>query len=470
MDSRTLFEAAAQHFNDARPLMPMYLHLILSALFPIYTGAHASLSRPSSAAKSSKKDTEASTADEDEDKDEDEDEDEDEEDEDVVRKVEGLTPKDAIVFPVTAAIVLAGLYFLIKRYGADMVNLVLGVYFSGIGIYSVGKLVSDGLTILSHLIFPTYIAANRKLYKVDGSQRKAIAQDGSGEPYTFPSKLAKSWIDDIWDIRDAVKTKYRTKAFIRDVVDIKLNITPINLVAAAIGVAAIAYANLVAKPWYLTNLQGFAVCYNALQFMSPTTFATGALILVGLFCYDVWAVFFTPLMVTVAKNLDIPIKLVFPRPDEPSKIPGEPPVKSYSMLGLGDIVLPGIMTALALRFDLYMFYLKKQVRKDRAGTKKAGETKTNAKKANKKETEKTIEKPAGNDNEETSDELIKAPYVPMGTVGDRIWTSSLPDSAKPAKLRANFPKPYFTASMIGYVVGMLITLGVMRQVQRLREY
>ena len=33
----------------------MYLHLLVSALFPIYAGAHASLSRPSSAAKPSKK-------------------------------------------------------------------------------------------------------------------------------------------------------------------------------------------------------------------------------------------------------------------------------------------------------------------------------------------------------------------------------------------------------------------------------
>lgn len=37
------------------PYLPVYLHLLVSALFPIYAGAHASLSRPSSAAKPSKK-------------------------------------------------------------------------------------------------------------------------------------------------------------------------------------------------------------------------------------------------------------------------------------------------------------------------------------------------------------------------------------------------------------------------------
>ena len=39
----------------------------------------------------------------------------------------------------------------------------------------------------------------------------------------------------------------------------------------------------------------------------------GALLLCGLFFYDIFWVFGTPVMVTVAKSLDAPIKLVFPR-------------------------------------------------------------------------------------------------------------------------------------------------------------
>ena len=33
----------------------------------------------------------------------------------------------------------------------------------------------------------------------------------------------------------------------------------------------------------------------------------------GLFFYDIFWVFFTPVMVTVAKSFDAPIKLLFPR-------------------------------------------------------------------------------------------------------------------------------------------------------------
>lgn len=50
-------------------------------------------------------------------------------------------------------------------------------------------------------------------------------------------------------------------------------------------------------------------------------------------------------MLTVAKNVDAPIKLQFPR-----DLSTTPP--QYSILGLGDIVIPGIFMSLCLRFDV----------------------------------------------------------------------------------------------------------------------
>mmetsp|Transcript_35682 Transcript_35682/g.6434 ORF Transcript_35682/g.6434 Transcript_35682/m.6434 type:complete len:105 (-) Transcript_35682:519-833(-) len=48
-------------------------------------------------------------------------------------------------------------------------------------------------------------------------------------------------------------------------------------------------------------------------------------------------------MVTVAKGLDIPIKFMFPKA-----------IEGFSMLGLGDVVIPGAFIALALRFDYFI--------------------------------------------------------------------------------------------------------------------
>jgi len=47
--------------------------------------------------------------------------------------------------------------------------------------------------------------------------------------------------------------------------------------------------------------------------------------------------------VSVAKNFDAPIKLLFPKSVAQA---------DFSMLGLGDIVIPGIMVAIVLRYDL----------------------------------------------------------------------------------------------------------------------
>ncbi|OAX77587.1 hypothetical protein ACJ72_08114 [Emergomyces africanus] len=172
-----------------------------------------------------------------------------------------------------------------------------------------------------------------------------------------------------------------------------------------------------------------------MQFMSPTTFWTGSLVLSALFFYDIYFVFFTPLMVTVAKSLDIPIKLVFPRPAAPGE---DPDLVSMAMLGLGDIVIPGMVIGLALRFDLFLYYKAKAV---------------------------LLNKPE------------KIPYVnAVGRWGERFWTTWFTSASSHAPLTfprrqegkltfheaRSFPKTYFHAGLIGYVTGMLATLLAMQ--------
>jgi len=421
--------SAVYHFQQLKPMIPLYIHLIISALFPIVTGAFASLSRPSSAAKPSKKSKKSHEED-------DEDEDEDE----VEQKMEGMSPKDAIILPITAGLVLGGLYWLIKKYGADMINLIFGYYFSAVGVFSVGKLFNDAAALTIGVVFPAYFAHRGKLWRTNGAERKAVTGESANESRTSPLPgmlglipLPRVVSDGLWSLRSVPKQKYAFVAYVKNILDVNGPVTLLNVAAAVCSLAAISYNQFIDKPWWLTNLQGFAVSYTALQVMSPTTFVTGSMILSALFCYDIWAVFFTPLMVTVAKNLDQPIKLLFPRPDEPG-VEGKPPTKSYSMLGLGDIVLPGLMIGLALRFDLHMYYLRKQKMAAKTGK-----------------------------GEETAQEVVKADYHNVtGVWGSRIWTFGLDRSSLPQTLvTAAFPKPYFIVSLVGYVIGMITTLLVM---------
>lgn len=113
--------------------------------------------------------------------------------------------------------------------------------------------------------------------------------------------------------------------------------------------------------------------------------------------------------------------------------------RTMAMLGLGDIVIPGMMIAFALRFDLYLFYLRQQ------------------KQVNPEEKADQGSRASENSDEKTK----KARYFSAtGGWGERFWTS---DNLQPAELKAKqFPKTYFHASLLGYTLGMISTLIVMQ--------
>lgn len=102
---------------------------------------------------------------------------------------------------------------------------------------------------------------------------------------------------------------------------------------------------LLTKHWSTNNLLAIIFTLFALENMFLGSFQIGAIMLIGLFFYDIFWVFGTDVMETVAKNVDGPIKLLFPK-----KVIIEQS-SDMSLLGLGDIVIPGIFIALCLRYD-----------------------------------------------------------------------------------------------------------------------
>jgi minor histocompatibility antigen H13 len=100
------------------------------------------------------------------------------------------------------------------------------------------------------------------------------------------------------------------------------------------------------KHWCANNVFGVCFSMSAIEQISLGSYKVGALLLVGLFFYDIFWVFGTDVMVTVAKSFDAPIKLLFLREFATSDTAAQ-----FSMLGLGDIVMPGVFLSLLLRFD-----------------------------------------------------------------------------------------------------------------------
>ena len=102
------------------------------------------------------------------------------------------------------------------------------------------------------------------------------------------------------------------------------------------------------KHWLANDLLGMAFAINGVELLHLNNVVTGCILLGGLFFYDIFWVFGTDVMVTVAKSFEAPIKLVFPQDLLENGLNST----NFAMLGLGDIVIPGIFIALLLRYDV----------------------------------------------------------------------------------------------------------------------
>lgn len=145
--------------------------------------------------------------------------------------------------------------------------------------------------------------------------------------------------------------------------------TPLELTVpeAALVVPALALGGWygVTKHWLANNALGIAFSLLGIEAVSLGSIRTGATLLAGLFVYDIFWVFCTPVMVSVARNFEAPIKLLFPRIGPSARAaaaaaaraatgatPPAPAGAHFAMLGLGDIVIPGLFLALLLRLDV----------------------------------------------------------------------------------------------------------------------
>ena len=475
--SQKTLDTIKKSFDAVQPMLPTYIHLLVSALLPIYAGAHASLTRPSSAAKPAKSKGEALKDNAAEDDLEDE----------VESQIEGLAASDAIWLPVLAGCTLGGLYVIIKWLeDPALLNKALNWYFAIFGIYGVAKMLKDSLDNVISCIFPErYLFANQ-IWVVNGFKRIALSQSDSSctRSSPFPGRvsaipLPESLSRFIWTLRYPHSTLcIRTNLHRRR--KAHFHITPTTIISSILALSVVLYYNLVSRPWYLTNILGFAFAYNALQLISPSTSWTGTLILGSLFLYDIYFVFYTPLMVTVATQLDIPAKLLFPRPSDVDSAK-----QQLSMLGLGDVVLPGMMIGFALRLDLYMHYLRKQTTKSlpydtfpkatpeeelqgvsESNTAEPSSRKTSISTSSDSDlltpsTDDVVNSPSAEPpTKHNSDSQVTKPQFrrATGNWGNRFWTSSSDTAIQGVR----FDKPYFHASLSGYVVGMVMTLGVMQ--------
>jgi signal peptide peptidase-like protein 2B len=108
--------------------------------------------------------------------------------------------------------------------------------------------------------------------------------------------------------------------------------------------------------WPLQDLLGVAILVTMQRAVRLTSIRVSTVLLTLAFFYDIFWVFLSPfifrrsVMITVATGGDSgespPMLLVIP------KLVHEGPGNGFSMLGLGDVALPGLLLSMLMRFDL----------------------------------------------------------------------------------------------------------------------
>lgn len=214
---------------------------------------------------------------------------------------ETITSRDAARFPIIASCTLFGLYLFFKIFSQEYINLLLSMYFFVLGILAL----SHTLSPFMNRVIPT---------SLPNKQYQLLFTQGTGE-----SK------------EEIVNYEFDTR----------------DLFCLAIS-AVVGVWYVLKKHWVANNLFGLAFALNGVELLHLNNVSTGCILLGGLFVYDVFWVFGTNVMVTVAKSFEAPIKLVFPQ----DLLERGLDASNFAMLGLGDIVIPGIFIALLLRFDV----------------------------------------------------------------------------------------------------------------------
>ncbi|KAF9150606.1 hypothetical protein BG015_007605 [Linnemannia schmuckeri] len=261
-----------------------YASLATLAFVPIYFGAFSSLNKWKDPKEKSRKIKRQIN---------------DEDDEDQDAPSESLSADDTFKFPILGSLVLFGLHYALREFDTAYVNCALTTYFSIMGFFSTTQVGVNTLTSILGLLG----------IKVDS-----------------------------WHINLARPSKEFYTA--------KFTLVHLVMLAASVMLAGYYAAT---KNWIASNILAFSLALSAIQVFSLESFKAGIVLLGGLCISDAyWTYGSSEILHAVVKQVDIPIKVAFPR-----LLLGLPLGKAYKFasLGLGEIIAPGLFVALCLRFD-----------------------------------------------------------------------------------------------------------------------
>ncbi|WFD38299.1 uncharacterized protein MJAP1_001250 [Malassezia japonica] len=249
---------------------------------------------------------------------------------------QSLSSGNAYIFPVIGSAVLFSLYLAFKYFDKAMINTMLSAYFAFAGALAIP------------------VAAEHLIKMANGG--KVGGYEALLLRVRIPNPFAKKALE--------VKKSDKPAPPITDA-NVPGTAPPVSSNAITIDLLGLVLMGiyLYSRHWMLTNIVAVCFAIQGIMLITLDSFSTGYILLAGLFFYDIFWVFGSAklvrsgpsVMVSVATNFDGPIKILCPKNllEVASAYLGGRTVPSlaFALLGLGDIVIPGVFVALALRFD-----------------------------------------------------------------------------------------------------------------------
>jgi len=202
------------------------------------------------------------------------------------------TSNSWIKYPLYALLLLLAIFFGMKYLGKTIINFVLTIYFSYLAVYAI-----------------------------------------------------KHWLDDIISYSNfmgLVSYKFFEISFIK-------RLSYYDFICYAISIILVLFYALT-KHWILNNICAFAFCLYALRNINIKKLSFAFIMLALFLIYDLFFVFGTEIMETLAVNIEGPIRLLYLKKDG-----------QFALIGLGDVLLPGIVISFCLRIDVFIYFKQRLI-------------------------------------------------------------------------------------------------------------
>lgn len=271
-----------------------------------------------------------------------------------------ITTRQAFALPLVGSVSLLSLYFLVKYTGLKWMQLIIKIL----------RVMTLLTSLPAHFLSFKYMIDStlRQLpvnslrwnarYRLSfADDNKHISEHGIVENFNYVDKITneKPAMPEMKNRKDEIifKRELRLPTALKpddQILNVYFNQASIfaSLLSIAAFILTVIYGE---NNWLIDNMNAANFAIYAISTLTFPNLKNASMTMILFFFYDIFFVFGNDVMVTVATKVDIPAKIILPTglTDATANV-------KFSLLGLGDIIIPGLLVSLCYRFDVWKWH------------------------------------------------------------------------------------------------------------------